>query len=67
MKINEDTTLAEIMGIDGAEKILAKYDLPCLHCPMAQFEIKKLKLGKVCEMYGLDLKGLLKELNELSK
>jgi hypothetical protein len=28
-------------------------------------EMDKLKIGEVCEMYGLDLEGLLKELNKL--
>lgn len=64
-KINKETTLAEVLKNKGAEEILAKYSLPCLSCPMAKFEMEKLKIGEVCEMYGVDLKNLLKELNGL--
>lgn len=63
--INQDTTLEEILKQPKAEEILAKYKLPCLFCPMATYEIKNLKLGEVAKMYGLDLKNLLKELNEI--
>ena len=64
MKIDKDTTLAEILKFPEAEKVLAKYNLPCLGCPFAKFEMENLKIGEVCKMYGIDLKGLLKELNE---
>ena len=63
MKITEDTTLAEILELAEAEKILAKYNLPCLGCPLAKFELENLKLGQVCQMYDIDLENLLKELN----
>ena len=66
-KINENTTIAEILNVKGAEEVLSKYRLPCLHCPMARFEIENLKIGDVAKMYGLDLDNLLKELNKLSK
>jgi len=63
-KITEDTTLAEILKNQGAEKILVKYNLPCLSCPFAKFEIENLTIGQVCKMYGIDLENLLKELNK---
>ena len=63
-KITKDSTLTEICKRPGTREILAKYHCPCLHCPMAVAEMGKLKIGQVCEMYGLDLEGLLKELNE---
>lgn len=80
-KITENTTLAEILkrgpdkGRGGrrvgwspeAEKILTKYNLPCLWCPMAKFEIENLKIGEVCKMYGINLRDLLRELNEKIK
>jgi len=62
-KINKDTTLSEILEFKGSEKILSKYNLPCLSCPMAKFEMEKLKIGEVCETYGINLEGLLKDLN----
>jgi len=64
-KINEKTTLKKILEIKGAEEIMAKHNVPCLSCPMASLELEKLEIGKVCEMYGLDLKNILIELNKL--
>lgn len=63
-KITEDTTLAEILKHPEAQEILVKYNLPCLGCPFVKAEVKTLTLGDICRMYGIDLRGLLKELNE---
>lgn len=63
-KITKNTTIEKILQKDGAMEILIKYNLPCLSCPMAIFEIEKLKIGDVCKVYGIDAKGLLKELNK---
>ena len=62
--ITKNTTLSEILEKKGMEKILAKYNLPCLTCPMAKFEIESLKLGEVCKMYKIDVESLIKELNK---
>lgn len=64
MKITENSTLAEILKIEGADRILAKHNLPCVSCPFAKYEMEKLKIGKVCEMYEINLENLLKDLNE---
>lgn len=63
-KITKNTLLSEILKKSGAEKILARYNLPCLSCPMAKFEMEKLKIGEVCNTYGIDLDKLLNDLNE---
>lgn len=63
-EITKDTTLAEVFEKEGSEEILAKYNLPCLTCPFAKFEMDKLKIGKICENYDIDIKNLLKELNK---
>lgn len=63
-KFTKNSSLAEILEKKGMEKILVKYNLPCLACPMASFEIESLKLGQVCETYGIDIEKLLKELNK---
>lgn len=63
-KITKDTTLAEILKLPEVEKILAKYNLPCLWCPFAKIEMETLKIGEICQGYGIDVKELLKELNE---
>lgn len=64
LKITKETIVAEILKIPGGEEVLLKHNFPCLDCPMAKFELEKLKIGDVCEIYGIDLEGLLKELNE---
>ncbi|MCX6719492.1 MAG: hypothetical protein NTV36_00030 [Candidatus Staskawiczbacteria bacterium] len=61
--ITKTTTLAKIIEQKGADKILAENGVPCMGCPMAQFEIDKLKIGEVCKMYKLDLEKILKKLN----
>ena len=63
MKITENTTLAEILQYPELEKILMKYNLPCLSCPFAKMEMENLKIGEVCKMYEINLAELLKELN----
>jgi hypothetical protein len=64
-KIGAGATLAKIIEKKGAAKILSENGVPCLSCPMSQFEIDKLKIGKVCKMYGLNLEKILKDLNKL--
>jgi len=64
MKITKNSTLAEILNYPQAEKILVKYNLPCLNCPMAKEEMENLKIGDVCKMYNIELKKLLLELNK---
>ena len=64
MKVNKNTTLAKILEIKKGSSVLSKNGVPCLSCPMAQFEIDKLKIGEVCKMYGLNLSKILKEVNK---
>lgn len=66
-KITPNTTLEKILEIKGAEKILAKHNVPCLSCPYAKMEMSELKIGNVCKMYGLNLKNILEDFNNLSK
>jgi len=66
-KYNENTKLAEVLNSPEASKVIGKFKLPCLNCPMAAYEAGVLTLGQVSKTYGIDLDGLLKELNELDK
>ncbi len=66
-KFTKDTTLAEVLGLPGAKRILVKYNLPCLGCPMAKWEMADLKIGEICRIYGINLKDLLNELNKKVK
>lgn len=67
MNTTKNTALKDILGIPGGEEILAKYKVPCLHCPMAALEMEELKMGEIAKMYNIDLDKLLKELNGLKK
>lgn len=62
--ITKDTTLDELLNNPKAEGILAKYNVPCLSCPSAQYETKELKIGDVCKMYKINLAPLLTELSQ---
>jgi hypothetical protein len=64
-KITKTSILKDILKIKNASEVLEKFHLPCLHCPMAQQEITKLKIGEVAKAYGLDIENILRELNLL--
>lgn len=64
MKITKESTLEEAMNIKNAEEVLTKHGVPCVTCPMAQMEMQTLKIGEICERYGLDLDKLLEDLNK---
>ena len=66
-KINKNTTLENVLKCSGSESVLKKYNVPCLSCPFAQMEMGKLEIGDICKNYGIDVKGLIEELNELLK
>ena len=66
-KITKDTSLAEILKKSENEKILAKYNVPCLTCPLANMEMEELKIGDICKMYGINVDELLDDLNKASK
>lgn len=66
-KITKDTTLAQILERPEASNMLSKYNLPCLHCPVAKYEVGILKIGEVAKAYGIDIDSLLRDLNETSK
>ena len=65
-KATKDSTLSEILELKNGQKILAKFNLPCLWCPMMKNEMHKLKIGQICEMYNINAEKLLKELNKTS-
>ncbi len=64
-KITDNTTLAKLLENPTAEKVLLKYNLPCLGCPFAKMEMENLKIGDICKMYEIDGENLIKELNGL--
>jgi hypothetical protein len=64
MEVTEETRLGELLENPRALSILAKHGLPCLSCPAISFETGFLRLGQVAKLYGLDVKAIIKELNE---
>lgn len=63
-KITEDTSLEEVLRHREAIPILVKYGLPCSGCPLARFEMGRLKVGDVTRRYGIDINSLLNALNQ---
>ena len=66
-KIDENSTVADVLNIEGASEVLAKNQFPCITCPMAKMEIDTLKLGQVCDMYKIDCKKILEDIKKLEK
>ncbi len=64
-KYSKDTKLEEVLKTPETSAIIEKYELPCLHCGMAAYEAEVLTLGMISKTYGIELDGLLKDLNEL--
>ena len=64
MKITKNQTLKEIFDLPGGEKVLSTHGVPCVSCPMAQYELNQLTLMDVCNIYGLNLDGILADLNK---
>jgi len=67
MKVDEHTKLGKIIKLKGVDKILEKYNVPCLSCPMAKLEIDSLEIGDVCDNYGIPKKELILEINKKLK
>ncbi len=66
-KITEKTALGELFNNKLYLKILKKYNIPCLTCPFAVFEIQNLTLKEICKAYGININKLLTELNKKAK
>lgn len=64
---NENSTIKEILNSKRGLEVLIKYKVPCLDCPLAFFEIEKLKLRDLAIAYGIDIKKVLKELNSVER
>ena len=64
-KINKETTLAEVLENPKAGEVLLKHRIPCLSCPFANLEMNHLTLEEISKMYGLNLKSLIADLNEV--
>ena len=65
--ISKDTVLADIVQDPKLYEVLAKAGVPCIVCPFMQTEMHFLTLEQICQMYNIDLKQLLKHLNQAYK
>jgi len=63
-KYSKNSTLAEVLEDPKNQKILEKFNVPCLTCPFAQMEMNSLKLEQIAKLYQIDLEKLLEELNQ---
>ena len=63
IKITKNTVLSEILKYPKAKEILAEYNVPCLFCPLAKFEMENLSIKDITERYNINLKDLLESLN----
>ncbi len=66
-KINEKTTISQIMKLSRGEEILRKHGVPCVSCPLAAQEIDSLEIGEVADIYNLAKEEIIKELNNEKK
>ncbi len=64
MKITKKSTIEDILNHPKGKEMLAKYNVPCLGCPMAAMEMQDLKIEDVAKQYGIELEDMLKELNK---
>ncbi len=65
MEITRETKLESLLQIEGAEEIMAEYEVPCLSCPYAKYEMAELDLGTICDRYSIDCDSLIKALNNI--
>lgn len=67
MKVTKKTKLGKLLKMKGMKKILTKYNVPCVSCPLADFEVDNLELGEVCKIYDLPEKEIILEINKILK
>jgi len=60
---NEKSILGMVLKNRKGPELLLKYHVPCLGCHFASQELDSLTLQDISNAYGVDLKGLLKDLN----
>jgi len=62
--ITKKSKYGEVLKISGSEKVLSKYNVPCVTCPMAKMEMDTLTLEQIGGWYGIDVDSIIKELNK---
>lgn len=67
MKITQNTKLKEILEREELFDVLIEHGFPCISCPFAKLEMNLLYVKTICEMYNIDKKKLIKDLNDFLK
>ena len=63
MKVNEEMTMGEVLAANPqARVVLEGFGMHCCGCPVSQAE----PLGDACAVHGIDVKLVLKELEQLA-
>ena len=62
-KVTEQTLLGEVINDERIIPILKKYNFPCVSCPLAQYELEKLKVIDIAKFYGINAEEVIKEIN----
>ncbi|MEI8364311.1 MAG: hypothetical protein WCF78_02550 [archaeon] len=62
--ITKKSKYGEVLKISGSEKVLSKYNVPCVTCPMAKMEMNTLTLEQIGGWYGIDVDSIINELNK---
>ncbi len=63
MNYSDKSTLGEVLNHKKGPELLAKYHVPCISCHMAASELDSLTLKDLAGAYGINIKGLINDLN----
>ncbi len=63
MNYSDKSTLGEVLNHKKGPELLAKYYVPCISCHMASSELDSLTLKDLAGAYGINIKGLINDLN----
>jgi len=66
-KVTEDSMLGRIIHDERIIPLLEKYNFPCVGCPLAQYELEKLKVVEIAKFYGINAEEMIKEINTYLK
>ena len=62
VKFDQDMTIGQALAINpNAEVVLLSFGMHCVSCFVSQMET----IGEACEVHGVDVKEVLKKLDEM--
>ena len=64
IKYDQDMTIGQALALNpNAEVVVMGFGMHCVSCFVSQMET----IGEACEVHGVDVKQVLKELNNMKK